>query len=135
MPDEEAKSAAYLELMAYIEECAEATKGWEGELLEADEVYQRHGINAEQLDALRGEGKAMAFPKSAGGYVYSAAQFVDGNVVAGIDHVAKVVQINAECWLWLTQRSANLDGDVPLDRLKHGDLAAVLEAAHMQYDL
>jgi hypothetical protein len=115
MPDEEAKSAAYLELMAYIEECAEATKGWE--------------------DALRGEGKAMAFPKSAGGYVYSAAQFVDGNVVAGIDHVAKVVQINAECWLWLTQRSANLDGDVPLDRLKRGDLAAVLEAAHRQYDL
>ncbi|MFD1767087.1 hypothetical protein ACFSAG_09545 [Sphingorhabdus buctiana] len=135
MPDEEAKRAAYEELMAYIEECAEATKGWEGELLEDDEVSQRYGISAEQLDALRGEGKAMAFPKSAGGYVYPAAQFVDCNVVAGIDHVAEVVQINGECWLFLTQRSPYLDGDVPLDRLKRGDLAAVVEAAHMQYDL
>jgi hypothetical protein len=135
MPDEEAKSAAYLELMAYIEECAEATKGWEGELLEVDEVYRRHRISAKQLDALRGEDRAMAFPKSVGGYVYPAAQFVDGDVVAGIDHVAEIVEINGECWLFLTQRSPYLDGDVPLDRLKRGDLAAVLEAAHMQYDL
>lgn len=135
MPDEEAKSAAYMELLAYIEETAEETIGWEGELLEVDEVYQRHGVSAKQLDKLRRESRAIAFPKSVGGYVYPAAQFVDGNVVAGINHVAEIVECNDECWLWLTQRSANLDGNVPLDRLKRGDLAAVLEAAHMQYDL
>lgn len=135
MPDEETKSAAYQELMAYIEECAEATKGWEGELIEADEVTRRHGISAEQLDILGRETRVIAFPKADGGYLYPAAQFVEGDVVAGIDDVAEIVEINGECWLFLTQRSPYLDGDVPIDRLKRGDLAAVLEAAHMQYDL
>jgi hypothetical protein len=135
IPDEENRRAAYAELMAYVEECAEATQGWEGELLEADEVNQRHGISAERLDILRCESNAIAFPKADGGYLYPNAQFVDGFVVAGIDHVADIVKINGERWLFLTQRSPYLDGDVPLDRLKRGDLAAVLHAAHMQYDL
>jgi hypothetical protein len=77
----------------------------------------------------------VAFPSDTGGFYYPGAQFVGGDVVAGIDQVGAIVKFPGELWIFLTQRSAYLDGDVPLDRLKRGELDAVLEAAHMQYGL
>jgi hypothetical protein len=127
-------NAAYAELIAYLEETAAKTNGWEGELLDAAEVGARHGIGLTELDVLRAEGRVVAFVRKAGGFRYPDAQFEDGEVVSGLDRLADVIGTCGEMWLWLRQPCPYLDGAVPLDLLKRGELDAVLAAAHKQYD-
>jgi Protein of unknown function (DUF2384) len=120
--------------MAYLEETTAKTDGWEGELLDAAEVKVRHGIGSAELEVLLAEGRVVAFRMKAGGFRYPDAQFENGKVVSGLDHLAELVGTSGEMWLWLTLPSPYLGGAVPLDLLKRGELDAVLVAAHMQYD-
>jgi hypothetical protein len=132
--DADAASAAYAELMAYLEETAAKTDGWEGELLDAAEVNARHGIGLTELEVLRAKGRVVAFRRKAGGYRYPDAQFKNGKVVSGLDRLVEVVGTCDEMWLWLRQPCPYLEWDIPLDLLKRNEIDAVLAAAHKQYD-
>jgi hypothetical protein len=126
----------YQELMAYAEETIAETAGWHGELLNAATVEQRHGIITNRLVALYRDQRVIAFDHGAiDGLVFPDAQFVDGKVVDGIQSVRAVVKIVGEAWAWLICPSPYLDSAMPLDQLKAGNIAAVVAAAHLQYDL
>jgi hypothetical protein len=132
----EKEMTPYEELMAYAEETIAETEGWHGELLDAATVEQRHGITADCLMTLYRDQQVIGFGDEANGdLVFPDAQFIDGKVVDGIKSVRAVVKFVGETWLWLLYPSPYLDGDIPLDQLKLGNVAAVVEAAHMQYDL
>jgi hypothetical protein len=130
----DAAKAAYAELMAYLEETAAKTDGWEGELLDEVEVNARHGIGLAELEVLHAEGRVIAFRRKAGGFRYPDAQFENGKVVSGLDRLADVIGTRGEMWLWLRQPCPYLEWEIPLDLLKRSELDAVLAAAHMQYD-
>jgi hypothetical protein len=130
----DAANAAYAELIAYVEETAAKTDGWEGELLDAAEVNTRHGIGLAELEALHAERQVVAFGRKAGGFRYPDAQFENGKVVSGLDRLVEVVRICGEMWLWLRQPCPYLEWDIPLDLIKRNEIDAVLAAAHKQYD-
>ena len=125
----------YEELMDYADETAANTKGWEGELIGAVEVFKRFRISAGSLKHYRDQNKIITFPHGSRKFRYPAEQFVGTSIVRGIDAVREIINVEAETWLWLTQPSATLDGARPIDELKRKKLQAVLDAAHQQYDL
>lgn len=131
-----AKMTPYEELMAYADETSEQTVGWHGELIDAALVKWRHGIAQDELLRLYNSGRVVGFDDDAKtGLLFPDAQFNDGAAVVGIDQVIDVIEIADEAWLWLLQPSPYLEGEIPLEQLKRGNIAIVVAAAHAQYDM
>jgi hypothetical protein len=106
-----------------------------GGVLTVQQVAQLLGITRQAVDKRRRERKLLAIPRG-GDFRYPAAQFSDGEVVAGLRDVLAAVGLQGP-WgtlAFLVAPDDELEGESPLDWLKHhpGQLAPVLRLARAQ---
>ena len=65
------------------------------------------------------------------GTLFPTAQPDDeGRVLGGIEEVLALLPDARWAWQWLNEPSAALDDDAPLERLRQGDRATIVAAAH-----
>lgn len=91
-----------------------------GGTLSVNEVATLLGVSRQAVDKRRREGKLIALPKGAD-FVYPAAQFDDGAVVAGLPQL--LAQLESASWValqFLMAASKQLNGRSPLHVLKSG---------------
>jgi hypothetical protein len=122
-------------LMVYARQTIAETRGWEGELISADEVMCRFNITPELFHAMQDTRHVIAFKGAQGAAIFPAEQFVDGGVVPALDQLAAIIGPPGACWHWLVEECTALDEQRPIDALKQGRIAAVIDAAHYQYDI
>jgi hypothetical protein len=122
-------------LLAYALETASEYEGWEGELLTARQVTERHGISANELRLYRQKNQVISFPFGMQKRKYPAAQFVGQAPTPGLDQLIPIVGSQGETWRWLLESCTDLDEDRPLNRLQCNDVENVLAAARRQYEI
>jgi hypothetical protein len=87
-------------------------------------------ISVEDLDRLR-QSNEIVFLSDGNSYVYPKCQFDGGKIINGIDRVIAELPLQ-EGWtqlIFLESGDPMLGGEKPIDRLRSGDLPAVISAA------
>ena len=107
----------------YKEECIQAA-------LRPQDVASLIKVSDEDLARLRQLNK-IVFLQDGNDYVYPKCQFDQDKIIDGIDQVIAELP-TIEGWtqlIFLESRDPSLQGDKPIDRLKLGDISAVVLAA------
>lgn len=103
----------------------------EGPPLSAEEVGRRLGISRQAVDKRRQAGTLLALDIGRRGFLYPAWQFSDTGVLAGLRETLDALEIQdpwARAAFFLGPNSY-LDDGQPLELLRRGEIAAVVEAA------
>jgi hypothetical protein len=96
----------------------------------AEEAAQILGITRQAVDKRRKQGKLIALPAGRS-HRYPAWQFSDGKTLPGLESALSTLSIR-DPWMqtaWMLNGNFSLEGDRPLDRLRAGNLDAVVAAA------
>ena len=101
------------------------------EMLGSAEMARRLGLKARQSVNLRNARQELVgFEFGRRGLQFPAAQLDgDGRPLPGIGDVRKLFPDGYSAWRWLTASQPALDDDTPLERLRRGEVDAVLDAA------
>jgi hypothetical protein len=78
--------------------------------------------------------KVVAFRRGDSDFAYPTEQFDTGHVAPSLAELIGILGSVGETWSWLTQLCTEFDGTRPVDMLKSREIAAVIAAAHHQYD-
>jgi len=103
----------------------------DGSLLFDDEVAQRLGVSAVEVERLRVEGQLFALPQDPHVWRYPSWQIVNGVPLPGLGCVLEVLENTSRFGVlrfFLTQNPA-LEGQRPLDALLSGRVESVLAVA------
>ncbi|MCJ2132972.1 hypothetical protein MKK69_02630 [Methylobacterium sp. J-026] len=100
---------------------------WAGPLAGAGELAARLGIARSTLQDWRRSGAVVGLLTGTRKHLFPLAQFVDGRPVAGLAAVLAIIGEPRTAWLWLVEPYAR--GGSPLDDLKRGRVASVIDAA------
>lgn len=100
---------------------------WAGPLAGAGELATRLGIARSTLQDWRRDGAVVGLLKGTRKHLFPLAQFVDGRPVEGLAPVLAIIGDPRTAWLWLIEPYAR--GGSPLDDLKRGRVAPVIDAA------
>jgi hypothetical protein len=99
------------------------------------QVAELLGITRQAVDKRRREGKLLAVPRGSD-FRYPAAQFADGEAVAGLREVLAAIGLRGRWGIlnFLTAADDELDGATPLEWLRHhpDQLQPVLRLARAQ---
>lgn len=103
----------------------------EGGPLGVSEVATILDVSRQAVHQRRKRGNLLAVETGRHGYRYPAWQFAEGGTIDGLERALDALEDHDP---WMTLRfflgaDPRLDGDRPLDRLRAGDVDAVLEAA------
>ena len=104
----------------------------EGGTLSTEEVGALLHMSRQAVDKRRAAGKLLAAEIGRRGYLYPAWQFADGGgVLPGMEEILALLAEHPPLAKLRFFLSGNLriDGERPLDRLRHGDLEPVRRAA------
>lgn len=104
---------------------------WAGRVAGSTYLEENLRIARSTLHRWQRRGDVIALRKGGRKHVFPLAQFVDGRPVAGIRDVLSLISNPRLAWLWLTRPSAQLDGRVPIDLLRHDQVDEVVEAARV----
>ncbi|MCQ8873093.1 DUF2384 domain-containing protein [Mesorhizobium sp. LMG17149] len=104
---------------------------WAGRVAGSTYLEENLRIARSTLHRWQRRGEVIALRKGGRKHVFPLAQFVDGRPVAGIRDVLSLISNPRLAWLWLTRPSAQLDGRVPIDLLRHDQVDEVVEAARV----
>ncbi|MER9306884.1 MbcA/ParS/Xre antitoxin family protein [Mesorhizobium sp. M0293] len=104
---------------------------WAGRVAGSTYLEENLRIARSTLHRWQRRGEVIALRKGGRKHVFPLAQFVDGRPVAGIPGVLSQISNPRLAWLWLTRPSAQLDGRVPIDLLRHDQVDEVVEAARV----
>ena len=100
---------------------------WAGPLAGPTELEARLGVTRSTLRDWRHNRAAICLFGSTREPLFPLAQFVAGRPVAGLAEVVAIIGDPRTAWLWLVE--PYLQGGSPLEDLKRGHLAAVIDAA------
>ncbi len=100
---------------------------WAGPLAGSSELAARLGIARSTLQDWRRSGAVVGLLKGTRKHLFPLAQFVDGHPVEGLAPVLAIIGDPRTTWLWLTEPYAR--GGSPLEDLKRGRVAPVIDAA------
>lgn len=101
----------------------------ESELVGAGELVQRLDIARATLDNWRNGQKIFAFRKGLRNYVYPVRQFERLAPIEGLEEVAPLFASAEEGWEWLVAPNRMTEGRAPIEVLRDGDIATVVDAA------
>jgi hypothetical protein len=107
-----------------------------GGTLSSEEVAETLGLSRQAVDKRRRTDKLLALAFGRRGYRYPACQFVDGNVLTGLDRVLAELG-DDDGWsrlAFLVSRRSDLDDESPLSRLEQNDIERVVQAARAAGD-
>lgn len=104
-----------------------------GPFLRSEGVEARLGITRQGVAARAARRRLLRVVTADGVHLYPTWQFADGGIVPGLDDVFSLFAEDAvDGWTlagWLRTPEPEL-GEAPLERLRRGDIAGVLAAAH-----
>lgn len=103
----------------------------EGGTLPATAVAKLLGISRQAVNKRRRAGTLLAFPLGRRGFAYPLWQFEDGAAVAGLEEVLRELS-GEDPWMqarFFLHHHPHLDGERPLDALRHGRREEVVTAA------
>jgi hypothetical protein len=106
----------------------------ESELVGAGDLVQRLEISRGTLDNWRKANKIVAFRKGLRNYVYPVRQFERLKPVEGLDLVAAHFAAPEEAWEWLVAPNRMTGLAPPIEKLREGDVTAVVKAAEGAHD-
>ena len=66
-------------------------------------------------------------------HVFPVAQFIDGHPLEGLAEVVAAAGAPRTAWLWLVEPHPSLGGGAPLEVLRRGAVAAVVELAEREF--
>lgn len=105
---------------------------WSGPVAGSGELERRLGIARSTLQDWRRAGSVIGLLKGARKHVFPLAQFVDGRPVEGLAQLQTIIGNPRSAWLWLVKPNAD-DRRAPLERLKSGEIDAVVALAHKDF--
>jgi hypothetical protein len=104
-------------------------EAWAGPVAGAVELARRHGISRSTLHDWQRRGVIIGLLRGTRKQVFPLAQFLDGRPLEGIAEVLNVAKTPRTAWLWLRSPHPTGDGTAPIERLRAGRMAEVIEAA------
>ena len=105
---------------------------WAGPVAGPSEIERAFGTRRSTLHDWHKRGAVIGLLKGERKHVFPLAQFVDGRPVEGMVEVTRVIGNPRAAWQWLTQPKPSIGGK-PLDRLKQGHIAQVVDAAERDF--
>jgi hypothetical protein len=105
-----------------------------GGTLQPREVAALLRMSRQAVGKRRAAGTLLGVSLGRRGYEYPAGQFVDGGVVEGLAEVLSAFDDDVEAWMrlaFLVTANDALDGEMPLDVLRRGEVDAVVRAARI----
>jgi hypothetical protein len=105
----------------------------EGGTCTAEEMARALGISRQSVDNRRKKGALIGLDLGKRGYAYPVWQLGDHGILPGLDRVLAALQDYGPwtAMIFLLGRNIWLDDDRPLDRLRRGEVDAVLAAAEV----
>lgn len=108
---------------------AHRLEDWAGPVAGPTELARDHGIARSTLHHWQQGGDVIGLLKGTRKHVYPVEQFVDGRPAKGLAEIGVIVGDPRTTWLWLSRGNPVLSGRKPIDLLKRGRVAEVVEAA------
>ena len=105
---------------------------WAGPVAGPSEIERAFGTRRSTLHDWHKRGAVIGLLKGERKHVVPLAHFVDGRPVEGMVEVTRVIGNPRAAWQWLTQPKPSIGGK-PLDRLKQGHIAQVVDAAERDF--
>lgn len=105
----------------YVEE-------WAGPVAGPTVLENEYGIPRSTLYRWQKLNLVVAFRKGRRKFVFPLRQFVDGRPVDSLPGILGRFQDHRAAWFWLIQPCEALKGDVPIELLRSGRTAEVIEA-------
>ncbi|OHV87761.1 antitoxin Xre/MbcA/ParS-like domain-containing protein [Mesorhizobium sp. ORS 3428] len=102
---------------------------WAGEVAGSTYLEEKFRIPRSTLHRWQRRGEVVALRKGGRKHVFPLAQFVDGRPATGMSEVLAAIPNARLAWFWLTRPSAELDGRIPLDMLRHDMIEDVVRVA------
>jgi hypothetical protein len=106
---------------------------WAGEVAGPTEIERRFGIRRSTLHDWQKQRAVVGLLSGVRRHVFPIAQFIDGRPVEGLSRIVDTVGASRTAWLWLIEPHPSLRGQTPLDRLKAGDLARIVDLAERDF--
>jgi hypothetical protein len=106
---------------------------WAGEAAGASEIEQRYGISRSTLHDWQKRGAVVGLLAGSRRHVFPVAQFIDGRPLEGVGAVLAAAGSPRTAWLWLVQPHPSLDRGPPLERLRRGETALVVDLAERDF--
>jgi len=108
---------------------------WAGPVAGAGEIEKRLGVGRSTLNGWVKRGAVVGLLRGERKLAYPLDQFVDNRPLEGLAKVLRLAPDPRGAWLWLRQPNDALDGGTPLEALRGGRKAAVIEAAEAELPL
>jgi hypothetical protein len=106
---------------------------WAGPVASPSDLEKMYGVKRSTLHDWRKNGAVIGLLRGVRKHVFPLAQFIDGRPVEGIAQVTEVIKQPRTAWLWLTRPHPTEDGIAPIERLKFGRIAEVIDAAENDF--
>jgi hypothetical protein len=102
---------------------------WAGPVASARELHEQFGITTAALRNWRERRMIIELSKGRARRVYPVAQFVNGQPIAGLAEINRIILSPQAAWLWLVSGHPSLRGARPIKALKSGRIKRVLDIA------
>jgi hypothetical protein len=106
---------------------------WAGEVAGPTALEREYGIRRSTLHDWQRRGAVIGLLQGTRKHLFPLAQFVDRRPVEGIAEISRIIRHPRTAWLWLIQPHARQKGHSPLDLLKAGWVAEVVELAKRDF--
>ncbi len=106
---------------------------WAGPVAGPSELERNYGIRRSTLHDWQKQRAVIGLLAGQRKHVFPITQFIDGRPVEGLAGVVSQVGSPRTAWLWLVEPHPSLRGARPLDRLKAGETALVIELAERDF--
>ncbi len=106
---------------------------WAGPVAGPSELERDYGIRRSTLHDWQKQHAVIGLLAGQRKHVFPVAQFIDGRPIEGLAGVVSEVGSPRTAWLWLVEPHPSLRGAMPLDRLKAGETALVLQLAERDF--
>ena len=108
---------------------------WAGELATPTSLCDHLGVSRSAISAWRTANDVIALPKGKRGHVYPLLQFKNGRPMSEIAEILDLTSENAlVAWRWLMTPNVDFEFRTPIEVLREGEAASVLDAAHRSFD-
>jgi hypothetical protein len=108
-------------------------ESWAGAVAGPSEIENRLHIARSTLNEWHRRGVVIGLLRGERKHVYPLDQFVDARPTQGVGAVVKIAPDERAAWLWLRQPHGRFDMQSPLDVLKAGQQAEVIQAAERDF--
>lgn len=108
----------------------ESTDWADSELLGAVELAQRLKVSRATIDNWRTGKLIIGFQKGLRNFIYPVRQFHRMRPIEGLSAVVEAFNAGEDAWEWLVLPNAMLEGQMPIDALRAGQIKPVIDAAH-----